>query len=343
MNEKKSSTSINIQKPDIQPFLWVVFFILIFLSFLEILVQNPWIQTLLPYRSPSADSKFSELDVKYKRLKNLKNVDCLFFGSSMVDADLDPKIFEDTFNLIDGQKHSCMNMGFSGSMVESSGAVAKSLINRYSIKFIIWGLSPIDMDKNFINTRPIAQMPVYTYYDGKPSFEGWLFNTFDLPWYFAAIPHLKNSQYLEDQNSWDRLLDEHGVRIDRSIGVINKEKLTVILPDFSINPVDMDMLKSAFVEFRKRNINIIVVEMPVHPDVYPYLVGGGDPIYQKEFLVPVQEYMEKSGINFIRTQPAISEIVSNNDWTNINHLNYQGAEKLSAYVARKIHDEGILK
>ncbi len=89
-----NSVSIRLQKPSIRPLLWVVFFIVFFLLIIEPLLKIPWNVSILPFPSPSTDSSFPELDVKFQRLRNVKNVNCMFFGSSMVDDGLDPQLLK---------------------------------------------------------------------------------------------------------------------------------------------------------------------------------------------------------------------------------------------------------
>ncbi|NMC12758.1 MAG: hypothetical protein GYA34_07720, partial [Chloroflexi bacterium] len=325
-----------------QNLFWIVVFLLAFLLVFEALIISGWITPVLPYPSPSANASFPELDVKFERLARLGKINCLFIGSSMADAGLSPEVFESELQMTGRPKLTCLNMAISGSMVESSGMIVKSMIKWQPIKLVVIGLSPYDMDKTYTKTRPIASFPAFTYNDGQISAEGWLFNHFRLPWYFAALPRFNNAFYQTGLNEWDRLINNRGVRVTYDIGKIEKGPQDVILPDFTINPVDLHMLESEVKDLAGKNINTVVVEMPVHPAVFPYLIEGGEQEYEKKFVQPIQTLLAKTPVEFLRTQPNINDIVHDEDWFNKNHLNYTGAEKFSLYVSKSISVEGII-
>lgn len=338
-----NQSSLRIKWPNIPPFLWSAFFILCICSVLELCTYCPWFNSIIPFPSPSIASSFPELDVKFQRFHRTDNIDCLFFGSSMVDADLDPLLFETILHQDGGFQYTCFNMGFSGSMVETSGAVATTLAHWQPLKVVVFGISPIEMDKNYTKTRWIAKMPVFTYYNVAPSITGWLFNTFNLPWYFASLPRLRDVNYVAEQSRWDQLLDDRGVRRSTEVGKIERGNQKALLPGFKINPVDMDVFQSTMTDLKSRGISVIVVEMPVHPEFFPYLVEGGDAKYREEFLFPIEEFLERNDIQFLRTQPVIGNLVEDSHWTNKNHLNFEGAEKFTSFIAHKILSEGFLR
>lgn len=339
----KNSLDLRPSKSSIHQALWVVFFIFFFLLTLELLVKNKHVKSILPFPSPSINSEFPDLDIKFARLKNLEKVDCLFIGSSMVMSGLEPRVFEEKFGQLSGKKYTCVNMGFSGSVIETTGAVTVSLINWQPVKLVIWGLSPIEMNKFLVSTRPIAQMPVFTYNMGKPSIEGWLYNSFDLPWYFLAIPHSFNPEYKLNLIKWNNIIDDRGLRVVKINGDLESRWNDTIIRDFKINPVDMNVLQSTISTFKDRHILVVAVEMPVSPNFFPYLVEGGKAAYDREFVEPLEEYFHSEGIAFIRTQPVIQQLVGNKDWIDINHLNFSGGAEFSTFIAQKIYDEGLIR
>jgi hypothetical protein len=259
----------------------------------------------------------------------------------MTDTGLNPSIFEDLVNKKYNTKYRCFNMGFSSSMLEVSAAVANSLIRWNNIDLIVWGISPIDMDPNFTKTRAIVEMPVFAQNNENYTLIGFLFNHSRFPWFLATLLHQQDEEYSKDLASYNNVLDSQGMRRSIHGKVINDGK--ALLPDFSIYPEDFKAFERFLSEFKGQGKKIVVVEMPVNPDYYPNVVGGGDENYKKDFIVPVQNLLASKNIPFIQTQKKISTIViKDTDWGNETHLNTMGAEKFTRYIVGIIEDEGIL-
>jgi hypothetical protein len=320
-----------------------LFFLLAFLGVFELALHSSTLIRVLPFPSPSLESRFPEIGVKFERIFQVKEINCLFIGSSMVDAGLDPIIFEQGLAKENGRNNTCFNMGLAGLQTEASTAIANTLSYWHPVKVVVVGLSPLDLSSDYDKTRPLARMPVFTYFEEKPSLEGWMFNHLRLPWYFASLPRSSDPAYLSEQVEWDELLTDRGIRQTGEIGKINLKDQEVTLTDFRINPVDMDALESTLVSFKDRGILPIVVEFPVHPVYYPFIIEGGDSEYQKRFIEPVREFMDENGILFIQTQDKIASIVTDADWYNRNHLNISGAAKFTHYVLDQIHSAGVVK
>jgi hypothetical protein len=316
--------------------------LLAFITLFEGALHIPGLVHILPIPSPSVESHYPELGVKFQRLFQVKEINCLFIGSSMIDAGLDPVIFEKGLDTARGGKNSCFNLGYAGMQTEASTAIANTVTHWHPVDLVIVGLSPLDLSSTFTKTRPVAQMPVFTYYSGRPSMEGWLFNHLRLPWYFAALPRVSEPAYLTEQAEWNDLLTDRGIRQTNEIGTVKLKDQETTLTDFHINPADMRALESTLLEFKARGIRPIVVEFPVHPVYYPFIVEGGDVEYKKRFIEPVRDLMEKNGILFIQTQDKIASLVTDSDWFNRNHLNITGAGKFTNFVLSKIQAAGGL-
>jgi hypothetical protein len=331
----KLSTSIQLRfrRETAAFFALVVFFFLCICGFIEILASKPWFFNIVPYPSPSIDSTFPELDVKFQRLWKYGKPDCLFLGSSMTDTGLYPAVFEEMVYENTGTQYHCFNIGFSSSMVEVSSAVATSLTNWYKVDLIIWGISPIDMDPLLADTRPIADMPVFQYNNGNPNLTGFLYNHFRLPWFLASLPHLQNKEYTGVLRDFDNRLDAQGMRRSDLKEPLNLDK--VMLPDFEMNPDDLNAFQKTIKNFKQSGKKIIIVEMPVHPKFLPYLVTGGAASYQKDFIEPIQRYLESESVPFIRSQDDISTIIDmKTSWGNESHLNTDGAILFTRYIAK---------
>ncbi len=322
-------------------FALVVFFFICICGIIEILASQSWFFNIVPYPSPSIDSTFPELDVKFQRLWKFGEPNCVFLGSSMTDTGLYPEVFEDLVNKKYKTNYRCFNMGFSSSMVEISAAVANSLTNWYDVDLIIWGISPIDMDPNLVDTRRITDMPVFQYNNGNRSLIGYFYNQFRLPWFLASLPHLQNSEYRGVLENFNKSLDDRGMRRSDLKEPINLDK--VMLPDFEMNPDDFSAFQKTVKNLKASGKKIIILEMPVHPTFLPFLVTGGNESYQDNFIGPVQKYLDSEGIQFIRTQDEISTIINmKSSWGNESHLNTEGAALFTRYVAQSCENLGSI-
>ncbi len=323
-------------------FLLVIFFLALYIFLFEIFSSSPYIFSLIEYPSPSMDSIFPELDVKLQRLWKSEDINCLFLGSSMVDAGLEPVVFEDSLNSRLNTHYKCFNFGFSSSMVEVSGSIGNFFQNTRPINLIIWGISPIDMDPNFTKTRPIAKMPAFSYFNGDPTFTGWLYNNFSLPWIVGSLPHYKNENYRQQLAYYDGILDDRGVRRITEIGEIEVGNQPIFLSDYHLNQTDIDAIEKTIYEAKKNGVKIIFVEMPIHPGLYPYLVDNGDEGYKENFLNPMKAFFLEQEIPFIETESHITDIVNDSHWVNNYHLNIYGAELFTDYILDRIEQEGLL-
>lgn len=259
----------------------------------------------------------------------------------MADTGINPAVLEKLVNEKYKTSYRCFNMGISSSMVEVSAAMANSLIKWHKIDLIIWGISPIDMDQNIVETRSIANLPAFSFNNGHPSFSGFLFNYFKLPWFVVTMVHQQNKEYLKILDLANNVMDSQGMRRTTKGKVIDDGG--VMLPDFSIYPQDMEAFEKFIKGFKGEGKRIIVVEMPVNPKFYPLLVTGGDENYQKDFITPVQKLFSQENIPFIRSQENISRIVDNKTcWGNETHLNSTGADFFTRYIVNVIDNEGML-
>lgn len=330
------------QKDFFSSFFWISFFLVFYLFLIELFASSPFVFKIIKYPTPSMDSIYPELDVKLQRFWKAKDINCLLLGSSMVDTGIDPVLFEERINKKLNSNYRCFNFGFSSSMVEVSGSIGNTIQNTSDIDLVLWGISPIDMDPNFTKTRPIANMPAFSYYNGNPTIVGWLYNHFSLPWIIGSLPHFQNDYYTEQLAYYNGLLDDRGVRRLTDIGNMEVGDQPIFLKNYHLNYDDVKTLKRTIQEFKRNEIKIIFVEMPIHPSLYPYLIANGNDGYQEEFFQPMKKFFVEQDIPFIDTESVITEIVHDSHWANNYHLNIFGAEKFTEYILDRISNEGLL-
>ncbi len=139
-------------------------------------------------------------------------------------------------------------------MVETSGVVANTLANWQPLKIVIFGYLPLKWIEISLKHDLLLKCLFFFYYNGNSTFTGWLFNKFNIPWFFAALPHLHNVDYTADLLGWNKLLDDRGTSRTEIIGDIQKGDQPPRLPGFKINPKDMEVLQSTMKNLESQNI-----------------------------------------------------------------------------------------
>jgi hypothetical protein len=302
--------------------------------FLEILVHNPYIVSFLPPPSPGVAYAFPEVGLKFKRYYKMGEVNCLFFGSSMVDVGLDPETIEKRIKDKD-KSLTCMNFGLSASMVESSSQISRTMVNWQSTDLVILGISPIEFDESQKISRQMSNMPVFQSFESG-SLNGWLFNTFRLPWFYSGLLNRKDKGFIKDEQRYDKLLNPQGLRIAASKKDIDSTNEEFRLHDFKINQIDFESLERFLNRLQEKGIKTVIVEMPVKPSYFPFLVEGGGTMYEIRFVKPIQKLLQKYNISLIKTQPIIGDLLNDDLWIDENHMSYAGAKIFSNYLADQI-------
>jgi hypothetical protein len=331
--------SFDFHKPNFRLLLFIVGYLGILLISIEGLLHNPRVISLLPPPSPSLGYAFPEVGVKFKRYFQLGRVNCLIFGSSMADAGIDPEILQKKLTNSNKQPITCMNFGISNSMAETSNQFAQTLVNWQQTELVVLDVSPIDFDKGWEFPRQMTKIPAFQYYK-KFEFEGWLLNTFRFPWFYNGLFNQKDEKFRMVEEEYDNLLTSNGIRVTGKTFKTTNPEGGIWLKDYQINPVDVEALDDLIESLQSKGIKIIVVEMPVMPSFYPILMEGGGKAYESKFLEPVQKILLQHGLELIRTQPVIGDLMSDDGWLNEYHMNYPGAKIFTNYLADQILQRG---
>jgi hypothetical protein len=283
---------------------------------------------------------YPEIDIKYSRLKEAERrerINCFFFGTSMVDFGLNPSIFNSRSKLVGIENPSCFNMGLESMMPETSSELAEILKKHYNPAVIIVGVSPIDFAGSKYETRNFINSPWFRYQAGQFSPEGWWIANFESPGYWLSFLKYRNPDYRDQIANMNSLIDPDGFQIRENDHISIKVLEKVKYPEFAIGKPDLPGFVR-FLDLNSTKTQIIVVEMPVHPDFLPYYVQGGEDGYEKFFIQPLESIVNQKGIPFIRSQPEISGMVSPDGWVDYAHLNDKGAGEFSLWLVNKLVD-----
>ena len=110
--------------------------------------------------APNMGEPNPELGIKVARLDALAKakgkIDCIFIGSSAVDADVDPQVMAEVFRTRAGDDLICFNFALAAMPTASAEMISKMLITRYHPKNLALRRGdPLSSQKIF-PTLPIA-------------------------------------------------------------------------------------------------------------------------------------------------------------------------------------------
>jgi hypothetical protein len=328
-------TTLKVTLPIGQSFIIALVVFPIFLVFLEFFFRISFVFNNLPPSTVFRTYDYPEMDVKYQKFEILNNnnlVNCVFLGTSMVDQAIDPEIVIPSPNQVD--QANCFNFGLQSMMPGTSSVFANALVKKYNIKTIILGISAVDLAGDYYLPRDFIYTPWFRYISGHQSFEGQLIDKSIVYRYLLSLKKYKNPDYQNMVIDLNQLITNHGQnRKDEKAGypLITKTKF----PNYSLDQHDFLGL-GEFGKLKDKNVNVIVIEMPVDPRFLPYYVKNGVEGYEEEFVSPVAKLLKDSSIPFIRTQKEIKDVISPEGWVDYAHLNRKGATQFSIWLSKKI-------
>jgi len=316
--------------------LFTLFFIALYIVLLEAFLRIVPIPAFLFIPSIDRKLNYPEIDIKLSRLDTLARsqaVNCLITGSSMADFALTPSIFNQNTIQMGGNKPLCFNMAMKAMKPEEQSKIIPILVDQYKPVVLIIGISPVDFTGGQDAIREFGSAPWIRYKEGGQSAEGWWIEHSTVYRYWLAFLKYRDPAYRADMNKQLAAIDAYGSQKEEKSGFVYQYQSRPFIPDFQFNPGDWNGLVR-MVGLRSPALQVVVVEMPVHPDFLPDYVPGGEAGYDQNFIQPIQLILRENDIPFIRTQPQIRSIVSPCGWKDFLHLNRLGAEQFSRWLAK---------
>lgn len=285
--------------------------------------------------------------IKWEEFYNLPpdTLDLVFIGSSYCYRSFDPEVFDNTLRI------NSFNMGSPLQKPVESYYVLKETLKYQKPSLVVmdinWGV--FNEDKYF-NTK------LWNFDNMKLSTNkiGFLLNVFDMDQYFYAM--FKTMRY--HQNTDELIKSVLGIDVENNIdiqsylekykgkgfiideGVVDVDSIENIFKGYSKNPrkyhrneKQLKYLNKIVKLCEKENIDLVFVTAPLSPaylnlyDTYWY-----DYEYIKE---DANKISEKYGIDHLDYNSINKEekLVTNEDFSDSNHLNYNGAQKISKHLA----------
>ena len=317
---------------------WVLLGLILLLLAAEALLRSPLADRFLPAPTIGREMRFPEVDVKFRRLEQMARrgeVNCFFFGSSMGDAGLDPVVFEAQLRSAGITDLHCFNFSVEAFMAETSADFAEFLVRQYHPRLVIFGTSALEYDAKRDARRGAGQTPWLAYCAGQFSWEGWLVDHSYLYRYLLALPKYRDPGFRQERQISERLVTASGFRSVQRVTQNPAGQLDVLIDSYALNLPDWVGLQR-IAALRRTNTQVIVLEMPVHPEFMPHYLPGGKQTYERDFAAPVAQYLAGEDVLFLRTWPQLAAGLPANAWKDGWHLNADGAYALSSWLAGQV-------
>lgn len=304
----------------------------------EFVLRFDCVRGFLP--SPNYGSGSPEFGIKLRKADLLYTqkgkIDCIFMGSSVMDADVDPEIFNSEYYALTHQELICFNFSLAGFPPSSAYDVAQFLVKRYQPKVIFYGVAPGEFTPRF-NNRPVYSTEWVSFHNSLFSIEGWLLETsFTYRYSLPLMRYVFISDYRRLYNAFEKRLSRHGHdRLENSLTI---GPISIGDTPYKIDPESFRGYQG-LINLNSSSTKIIIIEEPLHPIVFPNYLHGGEEAYQKDFLQPVLSELFSRQIDFWATNPDVARLLSvDTAWADAAHLNFSGAEIFSRWLARQYVD-----
>ncbi len=283
---------------------------------------------------PRLGSINAELDIKLQTLDALQKtdpVDCIFLGSSQMDAAINPDIFSDEYRKLTGQSLRCFNFSLGTLTAGPAAPMARILADRYHPKLLVLGISARDFSRDFGElSRSFKDDPWVQYSLGESNIPGWLTANSLFFRLFNQFRAFFNPDYTEFRNGLLISLRSNGYLYREGNELDNINPPTI--PKYSLYKEDLAGLDE-ILELQNTDMRIIVLEIPVYPKFMDTYVQGSADNYYSLFREPIRERIEEAQIPFVLSQELANSSIGDANWNDVLHLNYRGTEIFCRWFA----------
>jgi len=325
-----------------RPFGWTILLSIAFLPLLTGSFEGA-ARTLIPqqvFPPPSVGSESPEFDIKVDRMDRLMasqgSVPCILLGSSMVNGGIDPVALAGAYAGVTGEAITCFNFGLSSLVGEVAGPITRLIVKKYHPAILILGVSARDFSDKFGEyARPLVNVPWVRYVNGEFNRLGWLVDHSEGFRYYLGMQNWRSEEnrpviakYMEeiDQFGFQPLPNKHNELVQ-----LNE----VLLTEYALNPPDVEGFRLALAQ-ASPDTRIILLEMPVHPQFFPYYMEGEEEAYQEKFRGPIAEMAAAAGVSFWTTQESLAAQLPADGWNDRRHLNADGAVAFSQWLGQSL-------
>lgn len=324
--------------------LWSVLFLLILGLLSEMTLRIAHAAQVLP--APNMGVANPELGIKVARLDALVKakgkIDCIFIGSSAVDADIDTQELSRTYKTRSGDEIVCFNFGIAAMPTTATPVVGKFLIARYHPKILIFGADPSVFSQDF--PGGVYDVPWVRYLAGEVSLEGGLMEYSFLYRYSVASSDWRNVERIEMTSRIERNISPFGFNAYKGNEF---EKVTTGwgMAQHQLHPPYFASYRD-FLNLRSTGTRIVIIELPTQMNFRVQKDAADEKTYQEQFLQPIIADAESRGALFWRSGQLVFTTLPADHFADWLHLNYRGTKVFSGWLGEQLAEavrQGKLK
>jgi hypothetical protein len=336
------SHTLKIKKPFGQTLTITLLILLVLFAALEFLLRADFVQPYLLRLIPSLGGKHLQLEEQLARLEHVAafegKVDCIFLGSSLVWLGFNPPTFEEVYKQETGEEIHCVNLGIETLPANAASDVAEVVMEKYQPWLLIYGTSARDyaISRDAEDSRVVWETPWLQYQLGHHTLRTGLVSNSYVIRYMKALGNFIKI----DEDTWSSIRNNSPV----SRGFLAKttpaqpvhfeaaaQDAAQWFQPFHILPENLAGLAHIVGE-QGEGTQVIVVEMPVNSQYFSYFSQGQ--VDYDRFATEVSTLLTTEGITFLR--PLAVDLIPENGWWDRSHMNLQGADIFSQWMAEQI-------
>ncbi|MEK9163239.1 MAG: hypothetical protein AAB261_08035 [Chloroflexota bacterium] len=297
--------------------------------------------------APNMGEPNPELGIKVARLDALAKakgkIDCIFIGSSAVDADVDPQVMAEVFRTRAGDDLICFNFALAAMPTASAEMISKMLITRYHPKILLYGVGPFEFSKDFPDTS--YRVPWVSYQAGDVSAEGLLMEYSFLYRYSVALSGWREMEQIQMASKLENTISSNGFNAYKGDSYEDPPNLSTLNVQ-SFHPPRFDGYR-AFLDLRlTTGTQIIVIELPTQIDFRVKKDSASESLYRQKFLAPVMADADLRGALFWQTGQLLFGTIPLDHFADWQHLNRRGKDVFSRWLGEQLAEavrQGKLK
>ena len=317
----------------------------IVIAFVEVAARTP-LGNLFPAPSVAADSFIfdKKLYLLESQFRRDGTIDCIFIGSSIANADVDPAVIEKIYRERTGESLRCFNFGFPAMTVENATALGEAVIARFHPKVLIYPMLSRDIDHVAASADFIETSTWTRYQRGLDrSITGWLVNhSYTYRWYLTwrYWLNIPNRSKIATEVTF---LSQKGFQPATGINDPYPQNVTMTLNRLTGMWSAKSRVKamSRFFALKNSGTRIVLVEGPVYYDPADATSLTAKTAYEEKYIAPLADMAKAQGVLFLRTNGIAAQIPKAH-WYDWLHLNIEGAATFSQWLGEQLAENASL-